>query len=187
MPLIITIPGEENFDNTTQTFYTEKDVVLTLEHSLISISKWEAKWKKSWIDSPEKTNEELFDYIRCMSIKGDVNMNDIYRIDEAQYNEILDYIGDPMSATVIKQYNKKMGKEQFITSELIYAWMAGFGIDFSCDKWHLNRLMNLIAVCGELNKPQEKLSRKEAVERQKAINEANKKKFAQKKKGVAYE
>lgn len=181
MPLTIKIEGQEWVDNKTMEFHSTEPTTLVLEHSLISISKWEAKWKKSYIDSPEKTNEELYDYIRCMNIKGDVDIDVVKRITKEDYLKVIDYISDSMSATIIAKPNLSNNKEQFVTSELIYAWMANLGIDFSCEKWHISRLLKLIAVCSELNKEPEKLSPKEAVKRQREINERNKKKFAAKK------
>ena len=181
MPLIITIPAEEWFDNQTQTFEYGNEITLTLEHSLISISKWEAKWKKSYIDSEEKTNEELWDYIRCMSIKGEPKLEDIKRITREDYIKILDYIADPMTATVVKPEKKAGANSQFITSELIYSWMTAYRIPWEAQKWHLNRLLTLIGVCNENQKPPKKMTRQEQIARQKEINARNKAKYSKKK------
>lgn len=181
MPLTIKIKGREWFDNYTQEFHYTKDATLVLEHSLISISKWEAKWQKPYIDTPDKTNDELFDYIRCMSIKGEPDMETVYAITREDYVKIIEYIDNPMSATTISNMGDKPKSMNYTTSELLYAYMAQYGIDISCEKWHLNRLIKLIAVCGELNKPPKKRSESELIREYAKRNAAYKAKHAKRK------
>lgn len=184
MPLTIKIPGNEWLDDDGYTLHEGQEEILVLEHSLISISKWEAIWKKPYLDdNRDKSNDELYSYIQCMTIKGNASDKVLSRITADEYIRILAYIKDPMTATVVTHMKKTKNPEQFITSELIYSWMVEYRIPWECQKWHLNRLLTLIDVINENHKdPKEnKMSREEAVARQRAINEANKRKFAAKK------
>ena len=132
------------------------DTTLKLEHSLISISKWESKWKKSFLYNQDKlTDEEFIDYVKCMTIN--TVPDDTYaNLTKSNMEEIIKYMNDPMTATTVKNSNNQKHKKQIITSELIYYWMTTCNIPFSCDKWHISRLMMLITVCSEKNKPAKK-------------------------------
>lgn len=158
MPLKITIPEIELFDDVTNEFYFVKEHKLSLEHSLVSISKWESKWCKPFL-STDKTNEEFIDYIRCMTLTQNVDPMVYRAIPFNVMKEIYEYMEAPMTATTITNaYNNRVNT-QIITSELIYCWMTLLNIPFECQKWHLNRLIMLIAVCGEENKPKKQMSR----------------------------
>jgi hypothetical protein len=144
---------EEFFDEKTCRFIegraSVQETEVKLEHSLLSISKWEAKWKKPYLsDHYEKTQEMAVDYVRCMCLDPRY-IPAIERANAKELEKIGAYIEDTMTATSIS--NKGKSGRQIITSELIYGWMTQFGIPFSCEKWHLNRLLMLIGVCGELN------------------------------------
>jgi len=147
--LTITIPEKELYDEKAQTFKTIKAQELHLEHSLISLSKWESKWKKPYLDDKEHTREELFDYICCMSIDKNVDIDAIRTLDYQTLKNILEYISDPHTASTItdRSKNQRPSRER-ITSELLYYYMIYFGIPMSCEKWHLNRLLMLIKICG---------------------------------------
>lgn len=172
MPLTICIPAKEYFDPETNEFFETKKTVVTLEHSLISISKWEAKWHKAYLANNEKTEEEIVDYIRCMMI---TNVTDpcIMRAlvsNRKLINEILAYIQDPMTATVTNNKGPKSSRE-IVTTELIYCWMTQLKIPFDpCEKWHLNRLMKLIEVCAIKNTPPKKMSKGDIMRRNSALN-----------------
>lgn len=184
MPLSITIPGQEYIEPDGITIHTDEPTTLVLEHSLISISKWEAIWKKPYLDeTTDKTNDELYSYIQCMTIKGDCSDEVLSRINAETYRKIIDYLEDKKTATVVKHPKKPPKSDQYITSELIYSWMVEYRIPPQYEKWHLSRLLTLIDVINENHKdPKEnKLTQEEAVARQRRINEANKKKFAKKK------
>ena len=151
MPLTITIPGGELFDNDTQKFTDLPDTTLVLEHSLISISKWEAIWKKPWLNEKEqKTNEELYSYLQCMVIKGNSDWEIISRITADEYLRVLDYIDDSMTASTVKKKKQSNVSNNYVTSELIYAWMVQYNIPPEYQKWHLNRLMMLINILDEI-------------------------------------
>lgn len=185
MPLTITIPGIEYVEADGVTLHEDKPDVLVLEHSLISISKWEAIWKKPYLDETyDKTNDELYSYIQCMTIKGNASENVLSRMTGEIYKKIIDYIQDSKTATVVQHKKKPSQPDQFITSELIYSWMVEYRIPPEYEKWHLSRLLTLIDVINENHKdPKEnRMTQEEAVARQRRINEANKKKYAAKKK-----
>ena len=175
--LKIEIPEREYYDEKTERFGIIKGTTLYLEHSLISISKWEAKWHIPFFDS-EKTNEQTIDYIRCMILNREIDEKSFYinllTVDDIK--KINEYINDPMTATVITDDGRR-GRNQKVTSELIYCWMIQFNIPAEFEKWHINRLIMLIRVCGEENKPKKKMSRKEIMAQNKALNAARKAKL----------
>ena len=174
--LMITIPGLEYFNEETNEFTYYDDVVIELEHSLVSISKWESNWCKPFLDGKDKTMEEIIDYVRCMTTTINVT-NDVYdRLTEANLVEINDYIGRPMTATTFREEKKPVGRE-IITSEIIYYWMVSYNIPFECQYWHLNRLLALIKVCNVKNSPPKKMSQRDILARNKALNDARKKEF----------
>ena len=173
--LQITIPAVEVFNSKTDEFVTIKEQKITLEHSLVSISKWESKWKKPFISKKEKTVEEIIDYVRCMCLTQNVDSRVFNNLSEENVKEIRAYIEDPMPATTLPK-DGKQGKE-VITSELIYYCMIACNIPIEFQKWHLNRLMTLIRVCEIKNSPQKKMSRKEILARNKALNDARRKKL----------
>lgn len=173
--LQITIPAVEVFNSKTDEFVTIKEQKITLEHSLVSISKWESKWKKPFISKKEKTVEEIIDYVRCMCLTQNVDSRVFNNLSEENVKEIRAYIEDPMTATTLPK-DGKQGKE-VITSELIYYCMIACNIPIEFQKWHLNRLMTLIRVCEIKNSPQKKMSRKEILARNKALNDARRKKL----------
>lgn len=171
--LKIKIPSVEAYDEKNNLFINIPETDLQLEHSLVSISKWESKWCKPFLTKDPKTNEELIDYIKCMTLTQNVNP-DVYRF---MPNNILEkinkYIEAPMTATTFREEKNKQSRE-IITSEIIYYWMVSFNIPFECQKWHLNRLLTLIRVCSVKNAPQKKMSAREIMARNKALNKSRK-------------
>lgn len=171
MSKTITIKQTELFDETTSRFITVKETELVLEHSLLSISKWEAKWKKPFlVEGAMDTNEKVIDYIKCMTItpqKPDPNV--WLCLSEQNLKEIVDYINDPMTATWFKEDKKKKINKEIMTSEVIYWEMIALQIPIEFQKWHLNRLMTLIRVCNAKNNP-EKMSKKDIAAENAAIN-----------------
>lgn len=184
MPLQITVePLELGYNSKTKEFiYSHsKAVTLTLEHSLVSISKWESKWKTPFLSKTEMTTEETIDYIRCMTITQNVDPN-VYRgIDDKIIRQVNDYIKDPMTATWFKKEENSKGQSVIITSERIYYWMTALQIPPEYQKWHLNRLITLIRVCEIENRPKKKMPRSETLAQYKAL--AAKRRNAHKSKG----
>lgn len=175
--LTITIPAREQFNEETNEFIETKEQTLVLEHSLVSISKWESKWHKAFLSKKEKTYEETIDYVKCMTLTQNVDPNVYMNLTHANLKEILDYIDNPMTATTIKEPKSKAFNTEVTTSELIYYWMVSLNIPFECQKWHLNRLITLIRVCNVKNKPPKKRSRREILSEYAAINEARRREW----------
>jgi len=170
--LKIVIPKWEFYNEKTGEFITVKEIELSLEHSLVSISKWESIWHKPFLKKDPKTLEETMSYIKCMTLTP--NVQDIYYsgLTEKNLTKIQQYIEDPMTATWFSNdANKRKGRD-IITSELIYYWMIALNIPFECQKWHLNRLLTLIEVCNRKNAPSRKMSRKAQAQQNASINAA---------------
>ena len=175
--LEITIPEQESWDEINQEFIYTKEQTLRLEHSLVSLSKWESKWHKSYFSKKEKTDEETIDYIRCMTLTKNVDSDIYYHLGLFNINKINEYIEDPMSATKIYDSDDSKGKigGETVTSELIYYWMITLNIPVEFEKWHLNRLITLIKVCNMKNAPKKKMSRSEIMKRNRELNKARRK------------
>ena len=171
MPITITIPERELFDERTGRFIDVKSVKLVLEHSLLSISKWEAKWHKPFFSDKEKTKEEMIDYVRCMTISGNCDSISYYGLTRENFHEITEYIENPMTATTITKQNQKKNHE-IITNELIYYWMTELNIPFSCEKWHINHLMTLIEVASIKKQPSKKMSKGAIMRQNHSLNAA---------------
>lgn len=171
--LYITIPAIERYDDLNNEFIDTKECRLQLEHSLVSISKWESKWHKPFLGSDKRTDEETIDYIRCMTLTQNVEPEAYYAIPPSVIQQISDYINDSMTATwfVEESGTKKGSNKEVITSELIYYWMIALTIPVEFQKWHLNRLLTLIKVCNIKNAPPKKMSRREIMNRNKRLNE----------------
>lgn len=176
MSKIINIPEQEFFNNKTGEFYYTKSATIKIEHSLVSIAKWESKWHVAFLDDKvKKTNEMMIDYIRCMTISQNIDPDVYYYLTADNFKEINDYIDDPMTATIFTDINKnKGGRGEFVTNELVYYWMTVYNIPWECEKWHFNRLMTLIRICSEKNTPAKKMSRRDVLNRNRALNEARK-------------
>lgn len=176
--LRIVIPaGEEQWDERNQEFIYPKEQILQLEHSLVSLSKWESKYCKPFLDKQEKTFEETLDYIRFMTITQNVDPEVYSYLTISNIDEINRYIESPMTATTFSEDKPgKINREQ-ITAEIVYYWMIALNIPFECQKWHLNRLLTLIRVCDIKNSPPKKRSRREIMKRNAALNAARRKRL----------
>lgn len=176
--LQITIPATELWDEGNEEFINIKEQTLQLEHSLVSLSKWESKWCKPFLGKDEKTDEEMIDYIRCMTITQNVDPNVYNYIPNDIRERISKYINAPMTATWFNnEQNGSQGSSEQITSELVYYWMISLNIPFECQKWHLNRLLTLIRVCNVKNQPPKKISTNTRMSKQAALNAARRKQF----------
>lgn len=174
--LQITIPKQELFNDKTQEFISTKETTIQLEHSLVSLSKWESKWNVPFLGKGEKTIEQTLDYIKCMTITQNVNPLVYSCLTNKNIDDINNYIDAPMTATTFGQSNQPPNRE-IVTSEVIYYWMIALNIPMECQKWHLNRLLTLIRVCNIKNTPPKKMSRSEIINRNAALNAARRKKL----------
>lgn len=177
--LQITIPAVEQWDELKEEFVSTKEQTLQLEHSLVSLSKWESKWCKPYLTDSKKTTEETIDYIRCMTITKNVNPEIYNYLTAENYKQIEEYIDDPMTATTFSQPQSrgKSSTGEQITAELVYYWMIALQIPVEFQKWHLNRLLTLVRVCNVKNQPAKKQNSRETVSRYAALNAARRKKL----------
>lgn len=162
--------GQEYFDYEAEEFIEPETCLLQLEHSLVSISKWESKWNKPFLSNTQMTSEETLDYIQCMTLTEDVDPSVYNYLSEKNVKEIQKYIEAPMTATTFSQDKGSRGSKEIITSELIYYWMIALTIPFECQNWHINRLLTLIRVCNIKNQPPKKMGKRELMNRNAALN-----------------
>lgn len=175
--LTITIPSRELYDEQTRSFITTKEQKLQLEHSLVSLSKWESKWCKAFLSKEEKTLEETIDYIKCMTITQNVDP-DVYNfLTKENVEAINKYIEAPMTATTFRENINGSNRGEITTAELIYYWMISFNIPMECQKWHLNKLLTLIRVCNVKNAPPKKMGKRDIASQYASINAARRKQF----------
>lgn len=168
--LVLRLAEEEVFDEARSEFRTIPGQDIRLEHSLKSVALWESKWKKPFLSAKEKTEEETFDYVRCMCVDG-TDEKTLRLLPPDEMRKVEGYINDPMTATTFSG-GSRGGRKQVLTAEIIYWMMAEYNIPFSCEDWHLNRLLALLHVCAVKSGPQKKMSAKETARRQAALNEA---------------
>lgn len=175
--LQITIPSQELWDEAKEEFVQMKGRTLQLEHSLVSLSKWESRWHKPFLSKNEMTFEETVDYVRCMTMTQNVDPEIYDYLTKENIQAINRYIEDPMTATTISEdKNGKSGRE-VITAELIYYWMIALNIPIECQKWHLNRLLCLIKVCNIKNHPPKRRSHRELAQRNSKLNASRRKRL----------
>lgn len=170
--LQITIPDIDLFDDEKQEFIHLKGQTLQLEHSLVSLSKWESKWHKAFLTKNEKTFEETIDYIKCMTITQNVKPEIYKYLTVSNVDAVSTYINDSMTATWFPEDKSRRRSTEAVTAELIYYWMIALQIPFECQKWHLNRLLTLIQVCNVKNAPPKKMSKRDRISQYAAINAA---------------
>lgn len=176
--LQISVPmGTEQWDEVNQVFIYPKACTLQLEHSLVSLSKWESKWCKPFLTKQEKTLEETLDYVRCMTLTPNVNPEVYQYLTTSCIDQIYRYIDAPMTATTFREDKTSKRNHEQVTAEIIYYWMVTLNIPFECQKWHLNRLLTLIRVCNVKNAPPKKMSRREIFSRNTALNAARRKRL----------
>ena len=175
--LTLLVPESELYDERNNEFIQIKEQTLVLEHSLVSIAKWESKWKKSYLSNNNKTLEETLDYIKCMTITKNVNPLIYKSLNREALEAIQKYINDPMTATYFYDKEDKPSRPNTITAEVVYYWMISLGIPMECQKWHFNRLIALIRICNIKSNSGKKMSRSEILSRNKALNEERKRKY----------
>jgi hypothetical protein len=169
--LQLTIPDREFFDDEKQEFVVLKGDTVQLEHSLVSLSKWESKWHKPFLGQYKKTDEEVIDYIRCMTITQNISINLYKNLPQEVFSKILNYIEDPMTATWFSKHENASKKDtSVITNEIIYYQMILYGVPVEFQKWHLNRLLTLLKVCKVKNERPKKMGAKEVMNQNRALN-----------------
>lgn len=169
--LKITITKKELFNEATNEFINIPETTLSLEHSLVSISKWESKYCKSFFSREQKSDIETLDYIKCMTINTNISDDVYFGLSTENLKDIKSYIDSPMTATTVRETSRSGGRE-LLTSELIYYYMIALGIPFECQKWHINRLLMLIKVCNAKNGGQKKMTKAEQIAQYRSLNQA---------------
>lgn len=176
--LEITIPSTEVYDEVSERFISIPGRTVVMEHSLVSISKWESKWRKPFLNSADMGHEEAKSYAKCMTLTQKVPDDFYDRLGAKEFDLINEYISAQRTATTVRNMKKGLpgGRNQIITSEVIYGWMIAFNIPMECQKWHLSRLMMLIEVCNAQQNPK-KMSKKDTAEDYKRLNEMRRQKY----------
>lgn len=175
--LVITIGGEEVFDEKTNEFRSTKKQEISMEHSLVALSKWESKYNKPFLSQTPKTGDETRDYIFYMIKTPGVKMESLFSLSDKHVQEINDYVSSDQSATTFGDMPARGGANEVITSELIYYWMVAFNIPWDCQKWHINRLFALIRICNIKQNPNKKMPRHEVAARNAELNAKRKAEF----------
>ena len=176
--LQLTIPlSPEGWDEVNEVFVEPKVTTIQLEHSLLSLSKWESKWCEPFLSKKNLTNEESLDYIRCMTVSKNVDPEVYLHLTKENVDEIIEYINAPMTATTFSKNSNGKSSKEVVTSELIYYWMIAYQIPSEYEKWHLNRLLTLIRICSIKNSPPKKMGRGEVMRNNAALNAARRKKL----------
>lgn len=168
--LRITVPGREYFIDKDQEFIIEEPTVLELEHSLVSLSKWEQKFEKPFLAATERTEEEAIAYIEAMIVTEDYPPDILSRLNDENVTAINTYLDAKMTATWFNDTAQGPKSRETITNELIYHWMIEFGIPMECQHWHLNRLFTLIKVRNVKLNPPKKMNAKDLAERNRRLN-----------------
>ena len=168
--LQIKVPAIDGWDERIEEFVSLPETTIVLEHSLISISKWESKWHKPFLGKDDKTPEQINDYIKCMTITSNVKPEVYDHLSADNIKDVMNYINDSMTATTIKDHSGKKFSREIVTSELIYYWMITFGIPVEFEKWHINRLLMLIKICSKKNSKPSKADKAAADRRRAEIN-----------------
>lgn len=179
--LVIKLPAVEMFDEVEGVFIDYEEATVRLEHSLVSLSKWESSWEKPFLASDNKSELEMMDYIKAMCL-DDPPVDFISRLSQENINEISDYINAKKTATWFSNgpNNRSSSSGEVITSELIYYWMVTLNIPFECQHWHLNRLLTLIRVCTVKNQPSKKMSTQDIHSRNRELNAQRRAKYGTK-------
>ena len=174
--LTIIVPGSELWDEKQEAYIYTKETKLNLEHSLLSMSRWEARWKKSFLSSEDKTTEEVIDYIRCMTLNKNLDPNVYASLTAQNINDIIAYINDEQSATTVNLGGNGPSR-RIVTTEVVYYWMIAFNIPHEFERWHFSRLLKLIEVCSAYSTPQKKMSKRDVMARNASLNAARRAKF----------
>lgn len=173
--LQITIPEKELWNEKIEEFVHFNGCTIQMEHSLLSISKWESKWHKSFLSNRDRTNDEMLDYFRCMTVTQNVPAIAYHCLTQKNIANIIEYMKEPMTATTFSKQEGEKKNREIITAELIYYWMTVYNIPFECQKWHINKLMTLIKVCNVKSAPPKKMSQNEILKRNHALNKSRRK------------
>lgn len=174
MPFQFKIKAGELWDELNEEFISiPADKTIVIEHSLLSISKWESKWHKIYLDDKLKmSHEETLDYIRCMTLTQNVDPNYYRLVDNSTLSEIQEYMNNPYSATFFNEIpnGHSTKRSEKISSEVLYYYMFKLGIPKDCEKWHINRLQNLIRIFSIKDAPDQKMNKRQTSDYYRKLN-----------------
>lgn len=173
MPITITAPAQIVLDEQTSIVTKLPECKVVLEHSLVSVSKWEQKYKKAFLGKEEKTTEEVYGYFEAMCLTPDVDPSVFRRFDNPSIQAINAYIEDSKTATTFREEARKGPQREIVTAELIYQWLIGLQIPLDRETWHLNTLFALVRVVNIKNTPPKKMSKAQLMAKHRSINAQN--------------
>jgi hypothetical protein len=168
--LTIIVGATDVYDEASGTFGDQGGVELQLEHSLVSLSKWESIHEKPFLGKDDKTPEEIISYVECMVVGEIPQVKIFHQLSEENVNQINEYIDRKMTATWFSERTRSPAVAEIITSELVYYWMTAFNIPWEAQYWHLNRLFTLIRVCNTKQEKPKKMSQGEIARRNRELN-----------------
>jgi hypothetical protein len=172
--LTLTVGATDVFDDEEGSFKTHGGVELQLEHSLVSLSKWESIHEIPFLGPKAKTPEQLASYFECMVLTPNPPGDFLQRLSKDNVDEVQTYIDRKMTATWFSELEPKTRNQETITAELVYYWMTVYKIPFTCETWHLNRLFTLIRIASLKQQKPKKMSRGEIARRNRELNEQRK-------------
>lgn len=176
--LTLKVALKESYNEADGTFVSSEYFTLELEHSLVSLSKWESRTEKPFLDKDNKTTEEILDYIKDMTLTPDVPDEVFKALRDEHFRAINEYIGAKQTATWFSEpKNQPPARREVVTAEIIYYWMVALQIDWQAQYWHLNRLMTLIKVCNAKNEKPKKMSKGAAIRQHRALNEQRRRQY----------
>lgn len=170
--LKITIHTPEWWDEVNEEFIFD-EYELELEHSLVSLSKWESEFGKFFLGKEEKTQEEVIAYVRCMNVTPDIPPGAFKHLSDENLVAINDYVNAKMTATTFSEITHQSPAREQISAELIYFWITSYQIPWEVQHWHLNRLFTLIRVFSAKNEDpkKKKANAADMMERRRQLNE----------------
>lgn len=168
--LKIIVGSTEEYNEELNEFSTSGGIEIELEHSLVSLSKWEEEYEIPFLSNEAKTTEQVIKYIEHMTLTPEIAPEVYQKLSNSNLEDISKYIDAKRSATWFRDPPGAPPSREVITSELIYQWMIALEIPFECQYWHLNRLFTLIKICNIKQSKPEQMSRAELNARNRELN-----------------
>lgn len=170
--LTIMVGATSVFDETDDRFREDGGFELQLEHSLVTLSKWESEYEKPFLANTDKTADEVLAYIRYMVQSPNPPEDFLEKLTQENVEAINAYINKKMTATWFNDLTPRAKRNsEVVTAELVYYWMTVFRIDWEAQHWHFNKLMTLVRICNLKNdNSPKKMTRGEIQARNRELN-----------------